>query len=353
MAIDHEAGSASQSGAPQRPNGRDAGATPAGRPDRLPAGLRRWGAWIRVAISAGLIYLVLRQTSLAEIGVVLGQTLDRWPFLIVATLLPVLGTLFAVFRWRVLLGGLGARPGIASLYRATLVGSFFNFFLPSTIGGDVMRSWWVQRTLGSAVLSLTVVGLDRLVGFVGICAVGLIALALRPSLMTGLPYMLVGAAVITLGVAGLAGLYHPAAVALGRWMFSRPVLRLARDKVATAYRGLVGLRHAKSRLFAGFLFSLALQAMIILQYFAFSRALQADVSLSDLGVLVPVVMLVTLLPITINGIGLRETALTVVGAAFGLAAEDAITMAWMFLGVHLLYAVIGGLIYMLGRPKAR
>ena len=161
------------------------------------------------------------------------------------------------------------------------------------------------------------------------------------------------AAIIALGIAALAALYHPATVAVGRWIFSLPVLRIVRDKAATAHQGLVGLRHAKWRLLTRLDYSMALQAMIILQFFAFSSALQAGVSLPEIAVLVPVVMLVTLLPITINGIGLRETALAVVGAAFALTANDAIAMAWLFLGVHFLYAVIGGLIYMAGRPAPR
>ena len=95
--------------------------------------------------------------------------------------------------------------------------------------------------------------------------------------------------------------------------------------------------------------SVALQIMLILQFLAFSSALETGMTLSDLAILVPIVMLVTLLPFTINGIGLRETALTLVGATFGLTATYAIAMAWLFLGVNLIYAIIGGLIYMRGR----
>ena len=351
MAIERDAASTPHSDTLRQTGGGTAASKPTARKAGLVAGLRRWGAWIRVAISIGLIYVVLQQTSLGEVGAVLGSTLERWPYLAVAALLPILGTLFAALRWWVLLGGLGATPGIRALYGAILVGSFFNYFLPSTIGGDVARSWWIQRTLGSGVLSLTVVGVDRLVGLVGICAVGLIAAAFQPSLVGGLPHIWVVTAVIILGLAALAALHHPAAAVLGRWAFSLPVLRLVRDKAATAYKGLVSLRHAKWRLVAGFVFSIGLQVMIVLQFFAFSSALGSEISLAGVAVLVPVVTLVTLLPLTINGIGLRETALAVLGAAFGLTVEDAIAMAWLFLGVHLLYAVIGGLIFMLGRAQ--
>lgn len=325
----------------------------AGRGAKVVAGLRRRASWLRVAISAGLIYLILQQTSLAEIGVLLGQIFGHWPLLIVAAVLPGVGTLIAVFRWKVLLGGLGVRPATLALVNAMLVGAFFNYFLPSTIGGDVARSWWIQRTLGSTALSLTVIGLDRLIGGIGICAVGLIAAALQPSLVSGLPQIWVVALIIAVAALAVVALGHPRVTAAGRRVFSLPLLRVVRDKAAVAYDGLVSLRRSKARLWAAFMFSVALQVTIVVQFVVLSSAAEVDVSPWGLAILIPVVTLVTLIPVTINGIGLRETSLAVLGANFGLTAESAVALAWLFLAFQFAYVLVGGLIYMWGRPRAK
>ena len=156
---------------PRTVSGADLGtAKPAGPVAKARAALRRWASWIRFAVSAGLIYLILLQTSLAEIAGLVEQSLERWPVLLVALLLPGIGVGISALRWGVLLNGLGARPRLRSLYYAILVGTFFNQVLPSTIGGDVARGLLLQRSIGSATLSLAVVGLDRLIGVLGMGA---------------------------------------------------------------------------------------------------------------------------------------------------------------------------------------
>ena len=228
----------------RRPAGLLAGRTESNRRERrLGAGWRRlaglcrgrWAPLLRVAASAALISFILQRTSISEIGSVLGQTLDRWPLLAIAAGLPIFGMLFAVLRWRVLLGGVGVQPRLRSLYGAMLVGSFFNFFLPSTIGGDLARSWWIRRNLGSGTLSLTVVVVDRLIGLVGICTVGLVAATLHPSLVGGLVDLWAIALVVGTIPVVLVALYHAVKATAGGWVFALPGLRHFRDKAAIAY----------------------------------------------------------------------------------------------------------------------
>jgi hypothetical protein len=68
-----------------------------------------------------------------------------------------------------------------------------------------------------------------------------------------------------------------------------------------------------------------------------------------LAVIVPIVSLLTILPISINGIGVREVGFAAVGAAFGLSIDGAIALAWLFLLIATLYALVGGLIYLLSQ----
>ena len=311
-----------------------------------------WTVVLRVAVSVALIYYLLQQVSLGEILAVLSRTLDHWLFLLIATALPLGGCFIGVFRWRILLGGIGAQPGVLILLRALLVGTFFNQFLPSTIGGDAARSWWIKHSLGSVTQSLTVVALDRLIGLVGFCAVGLVAAGLRPSLVRELPQFWIVVVVIAAIAGAVAALAHPAAAKVGRRLLSISVLEAARGKAALVYGGLAALGRAWDRLIIAFLLSMALQFAIVVEYFMLSMALGMEVSLWAFSVLIPIVTLISLLPVSVNGIGLREAALAVLGAPFGITVGDAVAMAWLFVFVHWLYAIFGGIIYLIGRGAA-
>ncbi len=304
---------------------------------------------LRVAISVGLLYYILRSTSLQDIGAVFARALDRWPLLLVATVLPGLGTLAAVLRWRVLLRGLGARPSLGSLAHAYLVGHFFNQFLPSTIGGDMVRGWWMKHTVDSPVQSLTVVGLDRVIGMVGICAVGLLAAVLRPDTIRELPAFWAVLGLATLGLVFLALMSHPRTAALGRRLTVIPLFRPLQETGRTVYDALHTFRRKRAHLMAALLYSMILQLIIIGQFVLLSVAFDLPVSRTGLAAIVPVVTLVSLLPLAINGIGLRESALAVLGAPLGLAVGDAIALAWAFIFFTFLYALVGGGLYLVGR----
>lgn len=304
---------------------------------------------LRVAVSVGLILLLVGKVAPADAAAMLRAGLANWPLLLVATALPALGFAIIALRWRALLVGLGVRTALRALAAASLVGAFFNTFLPSTIGGDVMRAWWVRDEVGSATRSLTVVALDRLIGLLAFCAVGVAAAALVPSIVHDTPAFWIVVAFAAGGLAVLALATHPAAPRLVRPLFDAPVLRRVRDKAVQAGEALAGLRRARARLGASFALGVVLQLNVIAQFLVLAAAFETGISLWALAVLVPIVNLITLLPVSINGLGVREGALAALGAPFGLAVEEAVLLAYAWVIFSLTYALIGGVIYLRGR----
>jgi uncharacterized protein (TIRG00374 family) len=311
---------------------------------------RRLLTVLRVTISLGLLLFLVRQVSPEQAMAVLRASASNGPLLFVAAALPGLGAIITALRWRVLLGGLNLHPAVRGLLEATLVGSFFNTFLPSTIGGDVMRAWWVREEVGSAAQSLTVVALDRLIGLLAFCVVGLLAALLVPSILRDAPaiWIVAGAALVGFGMLLVA--IHPATPRLARPLFDAPVLRRVRDKAKQAGQALGGLRRARSRFATSFAIGILLQLNVIAQFLILAAALEVGIDLWHLAVLVPVVNLITLLPVSINGFGVREGALAALGAPFGLSVAGAVLLAYAWVVFALLWGLIGGLVYLRGRP---
>lgn len=312
---------------------------------------KRHAGLLRMAASALLLFLLFQQASLEEIALRLNALMERWPLLAIAALLPGVGTVISAWRWKVLLSALGGNMATAFLVRGILVGGFFNQLLPSTVGGDVARVWWVQGALASPVLSVTVVVVDRVLGLVGICAVALVAASFRPDIAASVPVVWIVVLVAGLTLALLFAPGHRKVRAWGHHLFRLPMLSIFYEKAAVANQGLHALRAAKGHLLAAMALSILLQIAMVILFAVLAMAMGIAISPGALAVVVPLVTLVTLLPITVNGIGLRETALALLGAHFGLALADAISLAWTVLFLQMLYALIGGCIYLKGKPK--
>ena len=307
----------------------------------------------RIAISALLLALLLRQTSISEVFGSLRHALDRWPLALAALILPGIGVLVAANRWQTLLSGVGASLPLRDLLKAFLVGNFFNQFFPSTIAGDVARGWRIRRGLGSTTLSLTVVTSDRLIGLVGISAVALVVLVLRRDFLISAPtvwWALMAGLVAMVTGALLAS--HRRLSALLTAAIESPRLGRFGEQASQAYRGLRQLWNTPSVLMRALALAMLLQIVIMCHFAYLAFVLRVDVGYWDLASLIPVVSIATLLPISINGIGVREVTLASLGSLVGLSTEDAVTLSWAFLLISTLYAALGGIFYALGEDES-
>ena len=300
--------------------------------------------WLRISISIMLLAWVVSGVSLGGLLIYFSQLRENAIFTGLMFVIPGAAVLLSALRWRTLLAAIDIVRSVGSLYKAFLVGNFFNQFIPSTVGGDIARAWWIKSSDTSTTNTMMVVAADRLIGLCGICVVGLLAAHTQSQMQIS---RFAGAFLLIM-LAGLTTVASPTAQAGLRRLFAKTrFLRGQLARLATVLQGINALRTSPGSLAIAFAISVALQAVVIFQFAVISRALGLDISISALAVIVPLVSLVTTLPVSINGIGLREAAFVVIGAPFGLSNEGAVAMSLLFLFVATLYAMVGGAIYLL------
>ncbi len=301
-----------------------------------------------------LVGIVLHQTSSSELQSALSRAALHKGLLVWAIVLPGIAVLVSVWRWRTLLGAFGFQPRFRSLLKAFLVGAFFNQLLPSTVGGDVVRGWRVRGEANGAASSISVVALDRVVGLAGIIATVVCVVLVQPQLVAASPRLL-----HILSFLVIAGGVLVVARSAGAWSGVRGLADRISPRAAHVLSSLEGaalqLKSERGRvLFAGLL-SVAVQFVLICDFYVLSQLYHGNLSLLQACLVTPLVNLSTSVPISINGIGVREGVLALLGSSFGLTVAGATAMAWTFVGVSLLYALIGGAIYFVdgfaeGRP---
>lgn len=300
---------------------------------------------LKIGVSAALIAFLIQRTDLAEVWTVVQNA--NWFILSFAFLLFYVGYAITSGRWRILLKALGFAPPFWFMFRSFMVAVFFNNFLPSTVGGDAMRMYDSWRSGVSKTKSVAAVLMDR---FMGLASLLLFALA---GLAFGAHEKLGGSNIVIIVGAGAAGAF----VLLLVLMFlpdtvSQGVARTARvlpAKILDVLNPIVSaLRSFASRrdvLFTALLLSLALQTNVIVYHWLVAEAFGFDVPLTAFFLIVPVAIAVMMLPISINGIGVRESIFVLLLGTQGVTQEEGLAYAWLVYSFLLIQGLIGGVVF--------
>jgi glycosyltransferase 2 family protein len=300
---------------------------------------------LKILFSGGLLYWLIHDLELKQVGLVIADA--NIGLLSLAFMMFFLGYLITALRWRMLLSAQGVHARIGFLVQSFMVAIFFNNLLPSTIGGDVVRIYDSWRLGNSRSGAASVVIVDRLTGLLALASYALITvIAARQlaDLVPALPALVLGA---TLAVGGLAWFVFFAPRQLYRSLEQYLDRRTTQPwriiaKIASAFSMFSGRRDLLVRAFG---LSLLLQLNVIVHFIIVSRALGIDIPVLAMFTVIPLSIFVTMLPVSINGIGLREGVFVFFFSAYGIDAVEAIAFAWIALGFVMLQGVIGGILF--------
>jgi uncharacterized protein (TIRG00374 family) len=314
---------------------------------------------LRIAISASLIiYLVsTRIESFSDIIEILKSSNKFLLLLSLST--HALGTYITAARWKTLLNTQGVKLSNMTLSSTVLIGSFFNNFLPTSIGGDVFRAYDASKkgniSLGS---SASVILVERFSGVVSAATYAIIALFLG---FTAIGHQSIIVPIIIFFIVSLILgflIINPSLFRLGKITRKFRFMRKIADKLSNFYNTLISFKKYKVVLVEVLVFSFLLQFSVILNYWLASLALGIDLNLTAFIFIVPVVATIAMLPISIGGIGLRENSLVIIMVAMGVENEKAALCSLLILFMLIIMGVIGGITYIIrpyfaGRFKRR
>ena len=296
----------------------------------------------RVLVSGFLIYWILRNTQLSEIFEA-GRKANIW-LLIIAFLLHISGFVIGAYRWRLLLRTRGSDASIHFLIKSYIVGVFFNNLLPSTIGGDAYRAYDSYRIGQSRSGAVVVVFLDRFLGLLALIIFALLAI-LPASELTGNILMLRWW--VLLGTAGMATavliIFMPP-----KWLQKVPAFlrRLPMgSKPAALLEALLSFKGKRMVLAKALFYSFLLQANVVIYYYLISQSLQLPIPFVSFFLIIPLATVIMMLPISVNGIGVRENVFIFFVAAFGVLQPQAVAFAGSASGMVVLQGVLGGILY--------
>ena len=301
---------------------------------------------LKIGISAGLLYLALRGVDFTAIQARLSQIDPFW--IAMALLAAFVQLAVSGLRWRAIALRCGTTLPVATALRFMLVGAFFNQTLPSTIGGDGVRLWLLRRSGASWQAATYSVLVDR--------AIGLIVLALI--VVVSLPWSLALIAneharmgLLALDLAAMAGcvVFLLFGYLSWPWLQSFWPTRHLHGCAVIANRVLFDRRSGWMVL----LLSLVNHLLTIVISACVAIASAAPVSFFQMAMLIPPIGLITLIPISIAGWGVREQAMQAAFRYAGLSTADGVTISILSGAIMFLLGAIGGLVWLLSSEKAQ
>lgn len=294
----------------------------------------------KITISLVLLLILFRTLALRSIWEAIRSA--QWPWLLVACSLIALGFLISAFRWQVLLAAQGIQLSLRTLTHSYLVGSFFNNFLPTTVGGDMVRAMDTSAACGSVTRSLAIILVERFTGVFALLVFGLVGVLWGSSSWGGLPLLgWVGGILLGLLLA-LAGVWQ--------WVKTREetghrFFKALREKIRLFHETIFFYKSKKVFFLKALLLAFLLQFNLIVFFYLIAQALGLTIPFGYLLLVIPLIQLGLMVPISINGIGLRENAYIFFLAKIGIPAAAAVALSWVAFALVLLYALVGGLLY--------
>ena len=306
---------------------------------------------LKLLVSGGLIGYFLWRIDLERFL----QTFSSTKFAYIALALTVY--LFAqgisAVRWMTLVRPLGIKTPFKDLIQYYLVGMFFNLFAPGTVGGDVSRVYYLVKdeeahTKGRPVTTVHAtmsVLMDRAIGMVVLVWLGAAALLLFPEY--AVPHTVRSVTFLLAGGLFLGALFTPV---LRRFLPEdghqlAVKLRLAMRSYRLHWRALI----------AAALLSLAVHLIQAWMHIVMGRALSLELPFSFCLIIYPLVGTFAAIPISLNGLGLREGGYVFLMAVIGIETEQSIAFGIMLFLIVALDSLVGGIVFLaqrLPRPNA-
>lgn len=310
---------------------------------------RSHGAWkiaLRLLVSAVFLAVLIARVPNLGRSIPSDHGLRTALLLIAAVVTMFVGIVLSAWRWQQVLLVFEAPVPLRTLTGHYLAGQFVGNVLPSTIGGDVLRVARCARTIGSTTTAFASVVLERLSGMLVLPALVVLGFVLRPSLLH-VQYASFALVVSAVTLATLALILfaagHPGIA--GRFATNDNWTRF----IGAVFQGIDRARRNPQQILRVLVAAFVYQASIIGSYVLIFRALDLDVPIAAAIAFVPAVSMLQVLPISFNGLGVRESALVLFRHGLGIRSAPAAAAGLLWYGALVIVSMLGAPIVAVGQ----
>lgn len=295
---------------------------------------------LKLVITVGLIVYLLRKIDIAPVLQKI-RTID--PGSAAAAVAIMLVDLAIVsLRWQLVNNLVGARTRLGQVLRLTFIGQFFNQVLPSAVGGDAVRAWLAAREGVPIGRAATGILCDRAVALVALILIisctFLVLPVLAPRTFPAIDLLRIFALGVIFGLAVLFALGNLITRLLMRYRVTAFIGKLVRDLRIVLFSSGPSLA---IMILAGIA-----QFLLVVAVYLCARGMNIHLEFHAALLVIPTVMLVSMIPVSFAGWGVREGAMILGLGVLGISQPDALAVSVAFGLLHFIVGLPGGALWL-------
>jgi len=294
----------------------------------------------RIGVTLVLLVVIALTVDLSQSWQVMRRS--DWVYLGLAWLLYQVGILVRSYRWQELLRLNNIHVPFTKLLGLYYTGTFFNSFLPTGFGGDVVKMIELTQDGTESELAISTVLADRLSGLAILLLMALVAIPFGISLVPASVIAALGvlAAVFFSGISLFTNRQVIAFIS-----GCKPMGRLlSRPKILAFIESFHN--YLTKAIWKSLLASLLFNLLLVVVYILLGQAVGVNINPVYYLLFVPIISTLTLLPISISGLGVREGSYVLLFGKAGVPASMALAMSLLFYALNVVTGLTGGLIYL-------
>lgn len=300
-------------------------------------------SFLRIAISVtllGLLFWFMR-SDIMDIWVTI--TSCNFTFILIGLALLLVNVFILAFRLKIIFKGENMNLGMSKALQFTYIGYFFNNFMPTAVGGDIVKAHYAGKDSGKKLQSYASVLMDRFIGLYSFLIVAAIALAVDKGRFQIAAIRPIVLGLLAAGVAGFVVVTNTVvAKEIEKFLKKLKMMRLG-ERIHSLYSIVHDYRNRGGLVTKAFIVSIAAQSVNFIVVWLFFLSLGKTVSLGNIFLVMPVVTFISMLP-SLGGLGVREGA-TVAFFAPITGREPAFAVSLLLLLGLFFLSLIGGFIY--------
>ena len=316
---------------------------------------------LRIAISAGILFFLFKTqfNNFAEVANTFRRSNINYWFIALSFIMNCIVIYLIVLRWNMLLHSQKISVSQSFLLGSYLVGCFFNIFLPTSIGGDIYRIYDTSKLKNSSAMkAASIILMDRFTGLISIIIYLMVVLSFGFLRISHVEFIvgkwkvsnqiliILIIIIFILSVLIILMMLLPDFFRLNRLFRKIQFLHRWEDKFKQTYDTFKEFRKFKLILFTNILLSFVLQLAFTLSYYFAGICFGIrELSILSFIFIVQLINILTMLPISIGGVGIREGTFVVLVGALGGPKDIAAIVSLVVLVILLIPGIAGGIIY--------
>jgi len=268
------------------------------------------------------------------------------PIFLLAVIIENFGVAVSAKKWQMLLKMKGMGIPFLTAWKYYYIGTFFNAFLPTSVGGDAVKAYSISKKLEKREEAFSSVMMDRLTGLVAVLGIGSISLVFgwnmipRAALIICLP-------IFALPIVLLAVIFKTEMV---EGIIKKPIFEKfgrIREFVERIYASLKEYGSLKKEMVPIILISLFYHLLLITNNYVISISLGLEIPFHYFFIFIPVAEILVFLPVTIQGFGVREGTYVTLFSSINIESAKSFSLGFSDQIVKLIGNVIGGFVYLI------